>query len=571
MNIVRKLPVGIEDFSKMCTDNFYYIDKTGLIRQLLRYWSQVNLFTRPRRFGKSLNMSMLKTFFEYGCDYRFFDGLEISSEKELCEKYMGQFPVISISFKDIDASDYEGARAALCTIIGNEALRFQFLSDSSQITAHEKLQYSQLIKIDLDNHQKFIISDETLKDSLLTLTSLLKKHYGQKVILLIDEYDVPLDKAHYFGYYDEMVYLIRSLLSRVLKGNDCLQFAVLTGCLRIAKESIFTGLNNFKIYSVTNARFDKYFGFSDKEVREMLEFYGLQQAYSSIKEWYDGYRIGNTDVYCPWDVINYVDLLLSEPQASPQAFWINTSSNDVIRTFLKVAKQSTRREIEQLIDGKSIPKNIRQDLTYRELYENADNLWSVLFTTGYLTMRGKMADDVYHLAIPNLEIRKIFLEQIQEWFQSEARKNTEILSNFCEAFAHADAPAVEAQFNAYLKKTISIRDTAVQKVKKENFYHGILLGLLAYREDWDIRSNAESGDGFSDILIEIEDNGIGIVIEIKYAEDGNLEPQCAAALKQIEDKAYDTILLEDGMTTIIKYGIACWKKKCRVSMQIGKE
>lgn len=564
MDMVRKLPVGIENFSKIRTDNFYYIDKTGLIRELLCYWSQVNLFTRPRRFGKSLNMDMLKTFFEYGCDYRLFDGLEISAEKELCEKYMGQFPVISISLKDIDALTYESAKAALCTVIGNEALRFQFLSDSSRITDTEKMQYDQLIKVDSENHQKFILSDETLKDSLLTLSSLLNKHYGQKVILLIDEYDVPLDKAHHFGHYEEMVHLIRSLLSRVLKGNSCLQFSVLTGCLRVAKESIFTGLNNFKIYSITNVRFDEYFGFSDKEVQEMLEFYGFRQAYSSIKEWYDGYRIGNRDVYCPWDVINYVDLLLSEPQARPQAFWLNTSSNDIIRTFLKMSKQSTRREIEQLIDGKSIPKNIRQDITYRDLYENIDNLWSVLFTTGYLTMRGNTEDDMYQLAIPNLEIRKIFLEQIQEWFQSEAWKNTEKLNAFCEAFSTADALAVETHFNAYLKKTISIRDMAVRKVKKENFYHGILLGLLSYRGDWDISSNAESGDGFSDILIGIENEGIGIVIEVKYTENGDLGTGCLEALKQIEDKTYDTRLLEEGMTTIIKYGIACWKKKCKV-------
>jgi len=570
LNIVRKLPIGIDNFPQIRTDNFYYVDKTGLIRQLLRYWSQVNLFTRPRRFGKSLNMSMLKSFFEYGCNYKLFNGLEISTDKELCEKYMGQFPVISISLKDIDASKYEEAKAALCTVIGNEALRFQFLSSSCQITDIEKMQYSQLIKVDSENRQKFIISDEALKDSLLTLTSLLNKHYDKKVILLIDEYDVPLDKAHHFGYYDEMIYLIRSLLSRALKGNDSLQFAVLTGCLRIAKESIFTGLNNFKIYSVTNVRFDEYFGFSDNEVQEMLEFYGFQWAYSSIKEWYDGYRIGNADVYCPWDVINYVDLLLSEPQAKPETFWSNTSSNDIVRTFLKMAKQSTRREIEQLIEGKSIPKSIKHDITYRDLYKNIDNLWSVLFTTGYLTMRGNMEDDVYQLAIPNLEIRKIFIEQVQEWFQTESWKNTAKLNAFCEAFVNGDAQAVEAQFNAYLKKTISIRDTAVRKVKKENFYHGILLGLLSYRQDWDIRSNAESGDGFSDILIETENDGIGIVIEIKYTESGNLESGCTEALKQIEDKAYDTGLLEDGMTSVIKYGIACWKKKCKAAIALSK-
>ncbi len=564
MNIIKKLPVGIENFRKIRTDSFYYVDKTRLIRDLLCHWCEVNLFTRPRRFGKSLNMDMLKTFFEYGCDSRLFDGLEISTEKELCRKYMGQFPVISLSLKDIDAPDYKSAKASLCTSIGNEALRFHFLSDSCQITDTEKAQYEQLIKADPENQQKFSMSDETLKDSLFTLSYLLNKHYGQKVILLIDEYDVPLDKAHRAGCYEEMAHLIRSLFSRVLKGNACLQFAVLSGCLRIAKESIFTGLNNFKTYSITNVRFDEYFGFTDKEVQDMLEFYGFRQAYSSVKMWYDGYRIGNTDVYCPWDVINYVDLLLSEPQAEPQAFWLNTSSNDIIRTFLQMSKQSTRREIEQLIDEKSIPKHIRQELTYRDLYENTDNLWSVLFTTGYLTSHGNTDDGCLKLAIPNLEIRKIFIEHIQEWFQSEARKNTIKLNAFCEAFSKADALTVEAQLNTYLKKTISIRDTAVRKEKKENFYHGILLGLLAYRDDWDISSNTESGTGFCDILIETENNGIGIVIEIKYVETENLETGCIEAMKQIDDKSYDSALIEDEMTTIIKYGIACRQKKCKV-------
>lgn len=564
MDVAKKLPVGIENFREIRTENFYYVDKTGLIRDLLCRWGKVNLFTRPRRFGKTLNMDMLKTFFEYGCDEGLFNGLEISEERELCEKYMGQFPVISITLKDIDSLGFAGAKAALCTSIGNEALRFQYLLDSSRLTADEKQQYTQLVRIDSEGCQKFRIPDEVLKDSLLTLSKLLCKHYGQKVIMLIDEYDVPLDKAYRNGYYDEMVHLMRNLLGRALKGNDSLHFAVMTGCLRIAKESIFTGLNNFKIYSATDVRFDEYFGFSDEEIRNMLEFYGLLSAYTSIREWYDGYRMGSTDVYCPWDVINYVDLLLSKPDARPQTFWINTSGNDIIRTFLQMAKQSTRREIEQLIDGGSIKKNIRQELTYRDLYENIDNLWSVLFTTGYLTARGDTNDGSYELVIPNLEIRKIFIEQIREWFQADAQENAAKLNAFCEAFAKADALAIETQFNAYLKKTISIRDTAVRNEKKENFYHGNLLGLLAYRKDWDLRSNAEFGTGYSDILIEMESEGIGIVIEVKYAKDGDFEAGCKTAMKQIEDREYDSGLIEDGMKTILKYGIACWKKKCKV-------
>lgn len=563
-----KLPVGIENFEKIRTRGFYYVDKTGLIREILYNWGEVNLFIRPRRFGKSLNMSILKTFFEYGHDKTLFDGLEISGEKELCRKYMGNFPVIAITMKDIESGDYEGARAAMCSVIGNEALRFQFLMESERLTEKEKVQYSQLIKIDSENLQGFVMSEEVLKDSLFILSKLLCKHYGQKVILLIDEYDVPLDKAHQAGYYDEMVSLIRNLFSRALKSNECLEFAVLTGCLRIAKESIFTGLNNFKVYSLLNVRFHEYFGFTDEEVKEMLKYYGLENAYLAIKQWYDGYHIGNADIYCPWDVINYVDLLRAEPDAVPKAFWSNTSGNEIIRKFLKMAKQSTRREIECLIAGESISKKMKEELTYRDLYKSIDNVWSVLFTTGYLTKRGEAEGNVHELAIPNREIREIFEEQIQEWFQEEMQKDQIKLDAFCKAFALGEAEAIETQFTAYLKKTISVRDTAVQKDKKENFYHGILLGLLSFREDWDVSSNAESGTGYSDILVETED-GIGIVIEVKYAETGNLEAGCRDALKQIEEKDYEARLVEDGIETIRKYGIACWKKKCRVEVPLS--
>lgn len=562
---MKKLPVGIENFEEIRTEGFYYVDKTGLIKDLLCNWGKVNLFTRPRRFGKSLNMSMMQYFFQYGCDSSLFEGLEITKEAELCQQYMGNFPVISITLKDIEAREFEGAKAALCSVVGSEALRFSFLMKSDCLTEAEKMQYAQLIQVDPGGQQSFLMSEEVLKNSFLILSRLLCKHYGQKVILLIDEYDVPLDKAHRGAYYDEMIDLIRNLLSRVLKSNPCIQFAVLTGCLQIAKESIFTGLNNLKIFSVVNVRFDEYFGFSDREVRAMLAYYGLENAYQDIKEWYDGYSIGSADIYCPWDVINYIDLLDSEPDARPQAFWINTSGNDIIRRFLEMAGQNTRREIERLINGESIGKRVEQELTYRDLYKSIENLWSVLFTTGYLTKRGKADGDVYQLAVPNQEIRKIFIEQIQEWFREEVRKDQAKLDVFCEAFVKADAKSIEKQFNAYLKKTISIRDTAVKKGKKENFYHGILLGLLSHREDWGIHSNAESGIGYSDILVEAEDE-IGIVIEVKYAEDGDLAAGCMEALKQIEEKEYETKLLGNGMETIVRCGIACWKKKCKVEM-----
>lgn len=569
MDRKAKLPIGIEDFEEIRTEDFYYVDKTGLITEFLRNWGKVNLFTRPRRFGKSLNMSMLKAFFSYGCDKKIFEGLAIAGEREICDKYMGKFPVVSVTLKGAEAKDYEGARAMLTSIVGNEALRFPFLSESNKLSELERKQYDQLTKIDEEGRCGFIMSEDVLKNSLLTLTRLLRKHYNQKAVLLIDEYDVPLDKAQQFGYYEEMISLIRNMLGQALKSNDSLQFAVLTGCLRIAKESIFTGLNNFNVLSITNVRFDEHFGFSDQEVKNMLDYYGLGDKYGQIKEWYDGYRFGKRDVYCPWDVINYVNLLRSEPDASPRAFWINTSGNHIIRQFLRMATPRTRREVERLLAGESVRKKINQELTYRELYQSIDNLWSVLFTTGYLTCKEAAEEDIYSLVIPNLEIRKIFMEQVMEWFQEEAGKDAPMLDEFCRAFATGDGEAVERLFTTYLKKTISIRDTSVRKGKKENFYHGILLGLLSHRGDWDVDSNIEAGDGYSDIQVEIEDESIGLVIEVKYAEGGDLEAGCRKAFEQIGEMGYEERLKEDGMTQIIKYGIACWKKSCMVQVERG--
>lgn len=560
----KKLPIGLEDFEKLRTEGFYYVDKTGLITELLDNWGEVNLFTRPRRFGKSLNMSMLKTFFEYGCDRKLFEGLEIAEEKELCDRYMGKFPVVSITLKSVEARDYEGARAMLASVVGNEALRFPFLAESDKLSEKEKKRYGQLVNVDKEGKYGFAMSEVVLKDSLLTLTRLLRNHYGQKVILLIDEYDVPLDKAQQFGYYGEMVSLVRNMLGQALKSNSSLHFAVLTGCLRIAKESIFTGLNNLYVLSVTSVRFDGYFGFLDREVKAMLEYYGLEDSYQKVKEWYDGYRFGKADVYCPWDVINHVDQLRADPDAQPRAFWINTSGNTIIQRFLQMADRKTRREIEDLIAGKNVRKKINQELTYRELYENIDNLWSVLFTTGYLTCREKADGDVCPLVIPNLEIRKIFVDQVMEWFQKEVRKEPSMLEGFCKAVARGDGEEVEKLFTAYLQKTISIRDTSVRKGKKENFYHGILLGLLSYREDWDVDSNVEAGEGYSDIQVEIESERTGIVIEVKYPDSGDLKAGCREALRQIEDTGYVDRLRGDGMSTVISYGIACWKKRCMV-------
>ena len=563
----KKLPVGVEDFKEIRTGDYYYVDKTGLVAELIERRGKVNLFTRPRRFGKSLNISMLQYFFEYGCDPMLFNGLRIMQDKEICKKYMGKFPVVSVSLKDVDANCYKTARGLLCVIIGREATKFQFLMESDKLTSQEKARYQKLINAGKLDEPDFPMPDEVLISSLRTLTELLYKHYGEQVILLIDEYDVPLDKAQQSGYYDDMVTLIRTLFGQALKTNPNLYFAVLTGCLRIAKESIFTGLNSLKVFSVTNVQYGEQFGFSDREVREMLEYYGFEEKYELIKAWYDGYHFGDMDVYCPWDVINYIDLMRVEPDASPYAFWVNTSGNEIIKKFLQKASAGTKRELEQLIAGKSVYKKINQELTYWDLYKNIDNLWSVLFTTGYLTQCKRIDGDIFELIIPNLEIRQIFIDQIMEWFQEEMGKDTPLIDAFCDAFIRGDAEAVEEQFNAYLLKTISIRDTNVRKGKKENFYHGILLGLLSHREDWWVRSNVESGDGFSDILVECEEKGIGIVIEVKYPDGRDLEEECKIALKQIERMGYETKLKQDGMEKILRYGIACNRKKCKVIME----
>ena len=561
MEMKTRLPMGIESFKEIRRQQFYYVDKTGLIRELLENWGKVNLFTRPRRFGKTLNMSMLKYFFEIGSDRALFDGLEISKDTQLCEKYMGKFPVISITLKGATGRTFDEAKSMLRRIVGREAQRFQFLMQSDKLSEMEHQQYRALINV--NEMGIFTMGDEILKDSLLTLSQLLKKHYGQEVVMLIDEYDVPLDKAYQSGYYDDMVDLIRSLFGNAFKTNDSLYFAVLTGCLRVSKESIFTGLNNFNVYTVKDVQYNEYFGFTDAEVRQMLAYYGFMDRYDAIKEWYDGYHFGTFDIYCPWDVVSYCHALKMHPEVTPQNYWVNTSGNDIIRRFVSKANTTTRDEIELLIDGGSVKKMIRQELTYRDLDSNIDNLWSILFTTGYLTQRSFESGDMTELVIPNREIRWIFVQQIREWFQEESVKDIEKLERFCRAFEENDAAAVEKGFNDYLWNTISIRDTNVRKPMKENFYHGILLGLLAHMDGWLVKSNAESGEGYSDISIEIRQRDIGVVIEIKYAENGAFDAACQEALRQIRERSYESALIENGMRTIYQYGIACYRKRCR--------
>ncbi len=556
---LKKLPIGIENFEEMRREDFYYVDKSHVIEQLLTQWGKVNLFTRPRRFGKSLNMSMLQSFFEIGKDKTLFDGLRISDNQELCEKYQGKFPVVSVSLKGINGATYEEARRFLIKTINEEARRLSVLSDSTELdeTDHELL--TQLKKKEMTN--------DSLVYSIRELTELLEKHYGSKVIVLIDEYDVPLAKANENGYYDEMVLLIRNLFENALKTNSSLKFAVLTGCLRIAKESIFTGLNNFKVYSITDKSFDETFGFTDAEVKELLRYYGQEKYYETVKEWYDGYRFGNVDVYCPWDVINFCSDHLADPGLEPKNYWANTSGNSVISHFIdSVGKPQklTRMELEQLVNGGIVQKEINFELTYKELYSSIDNLWSTLFMTGYLTQRGEPSGNRYNLVIPNREIRNIITNHILKMFKENVKDDGKTVSDLCDALLNQNPEKVELIFTEYMKKTISIRDTFARKPTKENFYHGLLLGILGFKENWSVMSNRESGDGFGDILIRIEDEDVGIVIEVKYADDENLQGECEKALQQIIDIRYTEALEQEGIHTIIKYGIACYRKKCKV-------
>lgn len=565
----KMLPVGIDSFEKIRKEGFYYADKTELISDILHSWSEVTLFTRPRRFGKSLNMSMLKYFFEVGADRSLFDGLKISNEQDLCEKYMGQFPVISLSLKGVDGMTFEEAKSSCKSVIGEEASRFRFLLESECLSEEDKTAYRRLIEIATSGKDMYAMPDELLQQSLRTLSRLLACHYHKKVILLIDEYDVPLDKAFQHGYYDQMVLLIRNMFGNALKTNPDLQFAVLTGCLRIAKESIFTGLNNFKVMSITDIQFDEHFGFTEREVKEMLAYYDLLDHAEEMKEWYDGYRFGNCDVYCPWDVINYCSALLANPAAKPQSFWMNSSGNDMLNRFIDSCgkeKMLTKRELEQLVNGGSVQKEIRQDLTYRDLYTTMDNLWSTLFMTGYLTYRGEPDGNRLNLVIPNLEIRDIVTQRILSRFQQEVYHDGEMAESFCRALEEGRPDEVERIFTEYMKKTLSIRDTFARKATKENFYHGILLGIVSYKSDWLVRSNRESGNGYSDIMIETGDPEKGIILEIKYAQDGDEEKACLGALRQIEEKHYAQALEEEGITKILKYGIACNVKRCRVEM-----
>ena len=557
-----KLPVGIENFEKIRRDGFYYVDKTGLIEQLLNNWGEVNLFTRPRRFGKTLNMSMLKCFFEIGTDQSLFEGLYISKNKALCDAYMGKYPVISISLKGVNADSYENARSLLKRIVMEEAKMHRIIMSGNRLDDIDKAEYMSLVTGDM--------GEDTLVYSMKTLTALLEKYYEKKVIVLIDEYDVPLAKANENGYYDQMVLLVRYLFENVLKTNSSLKFAVLTGCMRVAKESIFTGLNNFKTNSILDEEYDETFGFVDDEVKEMLHYYGQDTHYETVKEWYDGYRFGNADVYCPWDVINYCDAHRRNPMLPPENYWTNTSGNDVLKHFIEsagAAKGLAKTDLERLVNGEIVEKDIREDLTYNELYASMDNLWSTLFMAGYLTHKGRVDTKRFRLAVPNREIRNIITEQVLALFKQNVEKDGQLLNDFCTALSDGHTDEVERLFSEYMKKTISVRDTFARKELKENFYHGLLLGILGFKAGWSVMSNRESGNGFSDIMIMIDDAEIGIVIEVKYAESHDLEAVCKDALKQMIDKRYAEYFEQQGIKKILKYGIACRVKECKVMLE----
>lgn len=559
--MMLKLPVGIEDFREIRCAGFYYIDKTDLIEQLLNNWGKVNLFTRPRRFGKTLNMSMLQRFFEINADESLFNGLSIMQRKDLCDEYFGKFPVVFLTLKGVDGLTFDKARQKLTSLVAREADRFHFLKGSSNLTDNEKERYLALVRMD---NGKYSMDEDTLESSLQTLSELLFRHYQKKVIILIDEYDVPLDKAYQNGYYKEMVSLIRSLFGDALKTNEFLQFAVLTGCLRVSKESIFTGLNNFKILSVTDVRFDEQFGFTETEVKKLLEDYHLESHLPEIKEWYDGYHFGDADIYCPWDVINHVDLLCEKPGELPQCYWINSSGNALVKRFISMANKTTRDEIERLISGEPIEKFIRQELTYDEIDNSIDNVWSVLFTTGYLTQAGITEQGAYKLIIPNREVREVFRSQIQDWFNDKIRHNTERLTDFWNSIEKGKPEEIEQYLNWTLSNSISVFDTK----EKENSYHTLLIGLLTGNSDWIVRSNVEAGEGFADIIIEPENPDSGIIIELKYSREASgLEKACEKAVSQIKDRRYYEYLRNDGRPDITLYGIAFYKKRCKVVIE----
>ncbi len=564
MDKTLKLPVGIENYEEIRRKDYYFVDKTRLIAELLSSPGKANLFTRPIRFGKTLNMSMLRSFFEIGTDMTLFDGTYIAQNEKLCDEHMGRYPVISLTFKNIESTSFDMARNKLVDLIALEAERFDFLSNSERLSETDRKRYKALIKHD---GTRFIMEQDVLDSSLRTLSELLYKYYGKKVIILIDEYDVPLDKAYDNGYYSDMVNLIRGLFVETLKSNDSLDFAVLTGCLRVSKESIFTGLNNFRVLSITDERFDDRFGFTEDEVASMLEYYHLESHMEEIREWYDGYRFGSADVYCPWDVINYVDRLTVGGNAEPEAYWINTSGNSLVRRFIDKVDYDTRHDIELLMSGDVITKHLKLELTYNEIENSVNNLWSVLYMTGYLTGKKKSGDE-YELCIPNKEVEQVFKTQIQEWFTSSLKENEDDLKALWKALGKNEAERVEKIITKFLDNTINVLDPKGDEKEKEKSYHGFVSGLLGGNSSWGVLSNRESGDGYPDLMIVPRNSDKGLVIELKTASSfAMLEARADAAISQIKTRNYGEYLISEGREDLMLWGISFWKKRCRVKCE----
>ncbi|MCD8122274.1 MAG: ATP-binding protein [Clostridiales bacterium] len=548
----RKMPIGVEDFTEILTQGFYYIDKTGMIRELLENWGKVNLFTRPRRFGKSINMSMLKCFFEIGTDPHLFDGLEISRHKELCEAYLGQYPVISLSLKQVNGFTFEEAQTQLWSVITEAAEQLDYLQDSGILNARDRRKLYDLSE-----------GKGNQQEGLRLMSRLLWKHYGRKVIILIDEYDAPLQKAYENGYYDEMVRLIRQLFGYALKTNESLYFSVLTGCMRVSKESIFSDLNNPKLYTLLDDRCDEWFGFTDGEVRQLLDSLGLGEYYETVRDWYDGYQVGQSGIYCPWDVINYCDQLLSDSDKTPKNYWANVSENAIVYQFVEMADETTRSDLEVLSEGRFVDREISSELTYQDMGNNIDNLWSVLFTTGYLTQHGRNEDGTYRLAIPNREVRSIFDQQLKKWFLTKVEGG---LKELYQAIDSGVAETIEERINACLVESVSFMDGGNTEVQKESFYHGLLLGMMKGRRGWIVKSNREAGNGRADIILIDRFQNAGIIMEVKVAgRSAALEEKAQEGLRQMEDRRYDEYFLGYDIARISKYGIAFWQRKCRVA------
>ena len=563
----KKLSIGIENFTKLQTEDFYYVDKTMLIKELLDNWAEVNLFTRPRRFGKTLNMSMLQYYFEDKRDQftgekidnsYLFEGLNIKAEGEKYTKYMGKYPVINLSLKSAKQPTYKMAYESLIDEIMKEYRRHNFILNSDKLLQSEKK-----IFLDISNGEAKEIE---YAKSLQFLSSCLEKYFGSKTIILIDEYDVPLENAFFEGFYDEMISFIRSLFESALKTNPSLEFSIITGCLRISRESIFTGLNNLNIISILNNRYAEYFGFTAEEVEELCDYYNIQEKYETAKKWYNGYTFGHKNVYNPWSVVKYIYDVLGDSHVFPTSYWANTSSNSIVKSLIERADDITKGEIEALIEGKTIEKPVHEDITYDDVYDNLDNLWNFMFFTGYFKKISERMDEntqekFVELAIPNLEVKYIFRTKILKWFNEKIK--SEDLSILYTSIINGEVDVFQKEVNRLLKKTISFNDAY------ENFYHGFMIGLLSHMDGYIVKSNRETGDGRCDIYIKplsIFDKAV--IIEMKVCDKPKelfTKPQ--DALQQIEDKKYAYELNESGYEDIIKYGMAFYRKDCIIKIK----